>query len=197
MPEIILYLTKSDSESIREWINVESEVAWIVKESQIGCNYRWRASDQISEIFDQEYAIWHRDDLPLNIPSGRPEVPDAIVLDPFNGWNQLLETENCTRPWFGAHLPGPFVFRFKEIGHESTSAIGRSGFTWLGNRYASIGKPAPDGAKKWWRRLDRFIHSHSVQIPWPYADKFGKGKAFAFPDAHSKLLSGYHADANP
>jgi hypothetical protein len=196
MPEIILYLTKSDSEIIRKWINSEPEVAWIVKDSQTDSKYCWRAVDHIPELVDQEYAIWHRGTV-LTIPSGDLEVPDAIVLDPFIGWTQSLESVHASRPWFGSNLPGPYGFRFKEIGTESTPAIGRSGFRWHGNQFCSIGKPAPLVAIKWWRRLNNFLMKNSVAVPWPYPEGNRKHKAYAFPNAHRKILDGAHADANP
>ncbi|WP_143133519.1 hypothetical protein [Pseudoduganella namucuonensis] len=197
MAEIILYMTSRDTELLRDWINSEAEVAWIVMEARTGRDYRWRAVESIPKVLEQEYSLWHQPSGPLNIPSGIDGVPDDLISDPLDGWNQVLNSELYTRPWFGGNLPGPFNFKFKETGREAPNAIGRSGFSWLGNRYASIGSPANPAALRWWRRLEHFIKANSTMIPWPYPSGSGKGKAFAFAEAHSCILGGYHPDANP
>lgn len=197
MADIILYMTKSDTRILREWINADSDVYWIVMDSRNGFEYRWRAVKEISDLLEQGYSLWHTSSGPLNIPSGNRDVPDIVVEDPFTGWNQVLSSKACTAPFFGGNLPGPFHLRFRELGSETTNSLARSDFTWPANYYASIGKPADPETLRWWRRLDRFIKANSVAIPWPYPNGIGKRKAYVFPDAHRRILDGYLPDANP
>jgi hypothetical protein len=148
MAELIVYASWADVEEIRRFVNEDPEVAWIVKADQSGCNYKWRACLQVESIAEQDYAIWHMRSGPLNIPSGSPNKRDKVVTDPFRGWNQVLDGESHTAPWFGGNLPGPYSFRFRESGGEKAGALGRSGFNWLLDRYKSIGMPAHPEAKR-------------------------------------------------
>lgn len=196
MAEIILYLTKADAKTIVDWINAEPEIAWIVKEFQNGKTYRWRAVKELHAVEPKEYRLWKIGSGQLRIPSGDPEIKDAIVRDPFSGWEQTLESETADVPWFGAPAPETFGFTFLEQGIESEGSIGRSGFTWIGNYFRIVGYEAPDDCIKWWNRLRRFIKKNSTGIPW--AEKLGSGKvgAYAFPEAYSQLLEGRPKDIN-
>jgi hypothetical protein len=196
-PEIILYLTSQDSELLRKWLNRESSVAWIIKAGQSGCEYRWQAVDALDTLPAGHHCLWHKEAGPLNIPSGSPDVPDAIVEDPYAGWSQRLDHENAHTPWFGANLPGPYSFRFKPDGREAPDAIGRSGFNWLGDGYRVIGKPASLRAAQWWNRLGRYVRSQSTGIPWPSPEKNARMRAYAFPDAYAEMLRGRPHDVNP
>jgi hypothetical protein len=135
--------------------------------------------------------------LRLNIPSGSTRIPDAPVLDPFQGWTQTLNGEECEQPWFGGNLPGPVSFTWREAGRELPGSLGRSGFNWLGNRYASVGNPAHPEAVRWWNKLKRFVKTQAVPIPWPSASMPRKMVAYAFPDALVQIRGGRHFDVNP
>lgn len=50
MSDIIFYATKDDARVIRDWINTEPEVAWIVKVSETNHRYRWRAVFELEQI---------------------------------------------------------------------------------------------------------------------------------------------------
>jgi len=197
MPETILYLTSRDADLLREWLNRETSVAWIVKARQSGCDYGWRAVDTIDALPGGHYCLWNKEAGPLNIPSGSPDVPDALVEDPYAGWNQHLDHENASAPWFGAGLPRSYWLRFKPDGREAQGAIGRSGVGWVGDRYRMIGKPAPLTARRWWNRLGRFVRSHSTAIPWPSPSANTRMWAYAVPDAFGEIMSGRARDVNP
>ena len=196
MAEIIFYATRNDIETVVAWLNNESRIAWIVKELEIDNDYSWRAVETISRIEPISYSLWHLDSPALVIPSGSPDIPDTTILNPFAGWKQKLERPNCSTPWFGALLPGPFTLSYKEHGNESEGAIARSGFAWHGNRFRSIGKGADSHTEKWWNRLKRFIKKEAIGVPWP-PDKEGKTGAYAFPEAYVRYRQGTHLDANP
>src|SRR3954471_13878718 len=105
MSSLMLYATITDVDLIREWINADRDVAWIVKVSEKNCVYRWKAALEIERLEQQDYAIWHRQSGPLNIPSGKRNVADDLVDDPFEGWFQTLPAAGATNPWFGGNLP--------------------------------------------------------------------------------------------
>lgn len=197
MAEIILYATAKDADLIRRWINGESDVAWIIRESRIESAYRWRAVRELESIGEGSYALWHMKAGGLSIPSGSRNIRDRAVLNPFEGWTQVLKNEDTDSPWFGGNLPGPATFTWRELGREQPHSLARSGFNWLGNRYAPIGKPAHPEAMRWWRRLKRFIASAAVRTPWPRGRPNAKLSAFVFPEAEIEIAAGRHADVNP
>lgn len=197
MTEIILYLTRQDTESIVDWINAEDDLAWIVKRSQQGYTYHWQAVRKLKALESKEYCLWKIDSGPLRVPSGRQDVKDTIVLNPFSGWEQTLKTKVEAVPWFGAGAPETFGFTFREVGTEVENSIGRSGFTWIGNYFGVIGNGAPDECKKLWERLKRYIKKNSTGIPWPGELGSGKTGAYAFPEAYNQLIEGRPKDVNP
>lgn len=196
MPEIIIYATALDADVLRKWINSDPAVAWIVKISEHDRVYTWRAQSTIDTLFEQDYAIWHVASGRLNIPSGSLGVPDAPIPDPFAGWSQQIDRSGATSPWFGANLPGPYNFSFREAGRESTNSLGRSGFNWALDRFKAIGKPAHPDARRWWFRLKRFIATNATLTAWP-SPSAGSHKAFVFPDAFAQIRAGRQRDVNP
>jgi hypothetical protein len=194
---ILAYITKRDAEIIRQWLNLEPCIVWIVKREQTDHEYTWQALDVLPEIQPQAYSLWHRQSGELNIPSGSVDVPDKIVADPYAGWTQRLDTLDATTPWFGRNLPGPYHFRFAEMGKEAPGSIARSDFSWLGDYFRPIGQGASVETRAWWRRLGRFVRKNSTAIPWPFPQGVGRSVAFAFPDAYSEIRRGRRVDANP
>ncbi|MCA3020466.1 MAG: hypothetical protein ING66_12975 [Rhodocyclaceae bacterium] len=199
MPGLIIYATRADGEFIRKWINAACEVAWIEKIRQEGCIYEWKATQEIGPLQQQQYALWHVESGPLNIPSGGIGAADTLVDDPFNGWIQKLDHAGATRPWFGGNLPGPYSFTFAEDGCEARGNLARSEFSWLGDRYKAIGKPAHPAARSWWRKLQRFVERSSTAVPW--VDSLSNRKvipmAYVFPDAARQIANGRQRDVNP
>jgi len=197
MPEIILYITESDANSIVKWINNEEDVAWIIKDSQKGNLYRWKAVYEVDEFGEGEYCLWKIDSGPLRLPSGNHETDDTLVADPFEGWEQSLNTDKADIPWFGAGAPETFRFVFRENGRESEYSLARSGFDWIGNYFRIIGNGAPEESEKWWGRLRRFIKKSSTGIPWSKELGPGRTGAYAFPEAYEQLKAGRSKDINP
>ena len=197
MAEIILYLTRKDAVSVFEWLNEEKEIAWLVNQSSVGKKYTWQAVHRIESFEPREYCLWRIGTGPLRIPTGDIHTPDIEILDPFASWEQTLEKENAPVPWFGAAAPETFGFNFRENGRRNPEAIGRSGFTWIGNYFSSIGKNAPKECVSWWNRLRRHIKKNATGIPWPGPLGSGKVGSYAFPEAYTKLESGVERDINP
>ncbi|MES2824807.1 MAG: hypothetical protein V4732_14480 [Pseudomonadota bacterium] len=197
MAEIILYLTESDAKIIIDWVNADSDIAWIVKDSQIGNTYRWKAVNELHSVESKSYCLWFIGSGPLRIPSGSVNVKDVLVLNPFVGWEQTLKHELAEVPWFGAAAPETFHFTFREFSKRNEHAIGRSGFNWIGNYFSVVGTVAPPECKKWWEKLKRFVKKNSVGVPWPGELGSGKVGAYAFPCAYKKLVEGCEKDVNP
>lgn len=198
MPEIIVYASYSDADQLRKWLNGEPDIAWLIKVDQQGRKYRWRAVQEIERIGEGSYALWHTKAMRLNIPSGSASTPEALVSDPFEGWTQTLDHERAEVPWFGGNLPGPVHFTWRETGCEAVNSLARSGFSWLANRYATIGKPAAPVAVRWWQRLKRHVAKNATAIPWPYQQPIDRpSTAYAFPEALTQIRRGRRPDTNP
>jgi hypothetical protein len=195
MSWLIMHATAQDIGLVREWINDSPEVAWIVKAAQSGCTYTWQAVPRLDVLAEQQYAIWHMQADPLNIPSGRLSTPDLLVPDPFQGWSQTLDHPNATAPWCGDNLPGPYSLHFRETGKEQPNSLGRSEFYWALDRFKSIDKPAHPEAKRWWQRLQRFVSRSSTKTPWP--DPASRYSTFVFPEALQQHQAGRYLDVNP
>ncbi len=193
---VILYMTSNDAEILRQWINDEPSVAWIVEVARDGDRRTWKAVDRIEQLRAVDYCLWHRDS-PLTVPSGELGIADAVILDPSQGWTQSVPEVDATTPWFGGNVPGPYTLAFRERGSESPGSLARSELSWLGDYFKPIGKPAPPAAKRWWSRAQRFIKQHATAVPWPYPGGTGRHRAYAFPDAHAQMLAGRSVDANP
>ncbi len=195
---IILYLTQSDTEIIRNWLNDESDIFWIIKAEQNEYVYKWQAVDRIDQFSQNSYSLWHRKSKPLYIPSGSLDKRDKKIRNPIKGWEQTLDHTNAETPWFGANLPEPVSFDIRLIGKEHPNSIGRSGFSWVGNYYRCIGKPASKASVKWWKHLYSFVKENSTGIPWPNVS-LNKGRigAYAFPEAYQQLIEGKPRDMNP
>ena len=197
MQNLIIYATKLDSHEIRQWINEEAEVTWIIKVDEKDGIHSWKAVNAIDTLAEQEYALWHIGSGPLNVPSGIRGAPGQIVSDPFAGWSEGKSGTDATRPWFGTNLPGPYHFKFMEAGCEAPGSLARSDMSWAQDRYKSIGKPAHPDAMRWWKKLHRFVGKSSVQIPLTSTAGGKSSSAYVFPDAKLQIDQGRHRDVNP
>ena len=198
MPNVILYLTPNDAQVITDWLNNDPNIAWIIKDQQNNCDYRWRAVDTISEVQSRAYCLWLKNSGPLRIPSGRHDTDDTEVADPFSGWDQRLDNGAAEEPWFGSAAPETFSFVFKTLGTEAADVIGRSSFNWIGNYFNVIGKGAPAESERWWGKFKRFLKKNAIGIPWPDdIDSGARTGAYAFPEAYNALSHGRPRDINP
>ena len=197
MSEFIVYATKNDADALRQWINCEPDIAWIVKVTEHANACQRKAVNAIDALQEQTYALWHIKSGSLNIPSGDRNIPDATIADPFAGWRQTTQRRGATSPWFGGNLPGPYSFHFAEAGREAPGSLARSGFTWLEDRFKSTGMPAHPDAKLWWKKLRRFLDKSAVQVPWASATNRKRiAMAYVFPEARLQIDAGRHRDLN-
>jgi hypothetical protein len=193
---MMIYATAHDAELIRQWINDDPDVAWIVKVAEKAGICQWKVVSAIEVLEEQSYKLWHVRSGSLNIPSGNSGVPDEIVSDPFVGWTEKVAREGATYPWFGGNMPGPYFFAYNESGREAPGSLARSDFSWDEDRYKAIGKPAHPEAKRWWNKLKRFVQANSFQIQWAEITNGKSPNAYVFPDAKAQLDRGRHRDIN-
>jgi len=192
---IIFYATAKDADLLRCHVNDDPDVLWIVKDSERDRHYRWRAVKQLDVLLEQDYALWHRASGPLNVPSGAPAIPDAVVQQPEKGWEQILNDSGCTRPWFGVN-PAPYFLHLRFDGREAPAAIARSEFAWAADHFKPLGWSAAPGSKAWWRELKRFVETHAEARPWPPVPGSTR-KAYVFPQAAEHVANGGTLDLNP
>ena len=195
MSGVIFYATHIDGQLLLDWINAEPDVAWIVKVKEADRQYTWRAQHQVETLAEQSYQLWHTGSGPLTIPSGSRNRPDAIIANPFSGWEQTLTVDGASTAWFGGNLPGPYSLRFVVSGREHPNSLARSDFSWLANRYSPVGKRAHPEAIRWWNRLKRFVGSQARAVGWP--TESSRSKAYVFPDAWRQIEAGRLRDVNP
>lgn len=196
MPELIIYATKKDSDAIRLWLNAEPDISWIVKIGENNGQYDWKAVSEIDLLEETTYGLWPNKSGLFNVPNADTGL-SAAVLDPHKGWQQNLRIAGATQPWFGAE-PTAFSFDFRETGRRDPSHLGRSGFSWLGNRLGCVGRPAHPAASQAWRRLRNFVEKSTFHRPW-IAPSLGKRipTAFVFPDAYEQIEKGREREVNP
>ena len=194
MPSLILYLTSADVDDLRDWINADPRLAWIVPQAAGEREASWRAFERVDALGDQRYAIWNSDDDRLGVPVA---AGGTRLVDPFIGWTAPQPDPTATAPWFGDALPGPYILAVRRSSREHAEGIGRSDLSWHANRFAGIGKPATSRAVAGWRRLVRFVKRSAVALPWPINAPPSRFKAFAFPDAFREIERGRQVDENP
>ncbi len=189
MPWIPFYADEIDFRILLERLNTDEEIAIIVSNGE----QRWIAKRQVETLADGHYCLWHIPSGPLPLLQAGERQVDRIE-DPFKGWQERLTGRNPTIPFFG-NYPGVIMLTKAVQGIKSADAIGMSSFSWIGNRYRSIGLGASEATERWWRRLRRWVRKMAVkQIP---RAKGLKPEIWVFPSAYRKILEGIAYDINP
>lgn len=198
MPNIIFYATTLDIEVVRDWINAEPDVSWIVKSRQEGNTCYWTLFDQLAAVAERRYyTLWNKQVGPVRTPVAPLQGEYKIVRDPYNGWSQELERKAQSVPWFGEDHRHLVILWFAETSRLGPGYIGRSGFSWSGNRFRVLGDSAHPEVSRWWNRLKRFIKRNSIQVPWPEDVPGTRHIAYVFADAWEKRKQGKRLSTNP
>jgi hypothetical protein len=182
MPELKIYATEMDFDTIQEWLNNEPQIAYIVSNG----HKRWIAKAKLEAWQGRIVPLWH-------IPSGplplRPAGNEAYgwITDPWSGWTERLTGADPTEPYFGAGHPG--IFRL-HVCPCWQGKIGVSGFEWIGNRYRMLGHGAHPSTEKWWQRLRRWVKKVAVRVPLGGSGSDVPLAAWTFPDAYSRMQQG-------
>lgn len=185
MAHVMMYLAPQDCSLLVDRLNADGEIHALVR-SPIG----WIATSEIETLPAGRLVLWHA-------PSGPPRLPpfDAEIDDPFVGWTPNIQGADPSTPYFGAGEPRTFVLdnRSDPLGG---GLIRISGIEWIGNHYAAIGNPAPEGAKRWWSRLGRWLAKVATKVPRGGTGS-GKPSVWAFPSAMAEIHAGRPCSSSP
>lgn len=182
MPGLKIYATEIDFDTIREWLNDEQEIAFIISNGP----KRWIATAQLDAWPGRIIALWHIPSGPLPLLSAG-NAPDTWITDPWKGWTERLAGLDRTEPFFGAGHPG--VVRL-HVCPRWQDKIGVSGFEWIGNRYRVLGQGAHPSTEKWWQRLRRWVKKMGVRVPLGGLNSDVPLEAWTFPDAYQRMQHG-------
>jgi hypothetical protein len=203
MPSIPFYADQADFDWLVWWRHSEADIAWIVGDGP----GRWRAVATCGATSGGTYCLWHTPSGPLprlvaidRKPSFNPIATlyrTEVVSDPWAGWEEGMTVADPPQPYFGAGHPGVIWPKARIRGSDGPDAIGMSSFEWIGNRYRSIRKGAPDVTEKWWQRLRRQVKKRAVCIPREGPIDGPKAEILALPSALRRIQDGAIRDVNP
>ena len=189
MPWLPLYAYRDDFDLIREWLNSEDSIAYLVSSGP----KQWIAKGKLDAFESTRIGLWH-------IPSGQLPLlaedssgEDGAVADPWSGWTERRTGANPAAPYFGAGHPGVVWFNAR----DGQDVIELSSFEWIGNHYRILGNAAHLDTEKWWRRLGRRMKRDAVRVPRTGPLDGEKPEIWALPAALKALGEGITRNRNP
>ena len=195
MPSIELYLDIPDLPLLEAFLNKEEEIAFVLRsgDGTFTCVGATTLQPNAS------YTLWHVSS--GEIPADCRDERGRIIVDPSRGVHPgaiRLRLEAC---------PGKYqqlVQRQHATGYElklfeDSTAIGRSGFAWLGNKFKPVGTPAHPSTDQWWRRLRNWVAKHGRKVTWsgPLDSPESELRVWAFPFAYAAFSNGRPRSVNP
>ncbi|QRK08117.1 hypothetical protein JQX13_50610 [Archangium violaceum] len=123
-----LYVDEPDIELLREHLNDDPEIAFILPEGQ----GRWRAAWRIDDAQGQTM-LWHVPGGPLPL-LGHGAEGDTFIEDPFVGWTERRAGRDRTVPYFGPSCPSALLLSLFPPGWRGMprDSIPVSGLGWYG-----------------------------------------------------------------
>ena len=100
-----LYVDEPDIELLRDRLNADPEMAFILPEGP----GRWRAVWQLDEAQGQTL-LWHVPGGPLPLLAHGDEG-DTLIEDPFAGWTERRAGRDKTVPYFGPGWPSTLLLK--------------------------------------------------------------------------------------
>jgi hypothetical protein len=195
VPSIELYLDMPDLSLLQEFLNNEGDLAFIIPSS----DGTFEMKDSVTLEPNHKYTLWH-------VPSGDVpvdccDVQGRIVVDPIRGVRPgAIDLRLEVSPGKYQQL----VRRSQGDGYElklfdDPTAIGRSHFGWLGNKFKLVGKGALPSTVRWWQRLRRWVSKHGHRVTWTGELEGPKSelRVWAFPFAYAALKLGRPRSVNP
>jgi hypothetical protein len=180
-----MYLLGRDRELVVERFNDDQAIAWLV----CAGTGRWRAVATVAQIPRcRRLGLWHVLSGPLPLLAAGPDEPDGLVADPWEGWVELRAGAEPDRPYFGPGHPGVYWLSLPQT--PESQPIEMSTIEWIGNRYASIGNPAPAVTERHWRALRRWATRQGTRIPRFGAIDGPGPEVMAFPNALAAMRAG-------
>lgn len=190
-----MYLDLADVPLLQDYLNAESEIAIIVRSANSG----YLTVKPVTLEPNAQYTLWH---LPSGeIPQDCLDADGNIVADPWEKWHLgaiNLRLEVCPRK-YQTFVPRSLGVGFDLATFDDPSALGRSDFEWVGNKYSVIGKPAHPATDRWWKRLRRWVARNSTKVA-SYGALDNPDcvlDVWAFPAAYSALIAGRPRSMNP
>jgi hypothetical protein len=195
MPSIEMYLDVPDLLVIQEFLNADKEIVFVVP-SEHGS---YLTTKPIALQANAGYTMWH-------VPSG--DIPrdclnpdGKIVADPWAKWHVgaiRLRLEVCPGK-YQTFVPMSSGRGYDLAMFQDGSAIGRSSFDWVGNKFSVIGKKANPGTVRWWQRLRRWVSKKAQKVAsyGPLQSKGSSLEVWAFPAAYEALSCRRARSINP
>lgn len=190
MPWLPMYVNREDSGLLRSLLNEDRDIAFIVAAGK----RKWKALPMMQSFQDGRYCIWHIPSGPLPLTGGF--LGDGRVKDPWAGWKEKRTGADAAQPYFGAGHPGIIWLNLLTCSLGEPEKIGLSSFEWIGNRYSSIGHPAPAATKKWWEALRKSIARATVKLPREEGAGL-KNEIYTFAGAAREIADGRERANNP
>jgi hypothetical protein len=185
MPYFSIYTDDDDNRRILLILNEDPEVAFIVAKGP----GRWIARRTLDRVHGGDYCLWHVDSGPLPLVRAHGTI-FGTVEDPWSGWTEERAGGDPSLPWFH-DSPGQIFWNVSVPDVTYKNKIGLSGFSWIGNYWRSVGKPADPKTEKWWAKFRRMIK----KIPARRIPRIGpidgpKPEIWALPSALSRIENG-------
>ena len=151
-----LYVDEPDIKLLRERLNADPEIAFILPDGP----GRWRAVWQVDDAQGQTM-LWHVPAGPLPLLA-RGGEPDTLIEDPFAGWTERRAGRDRTVPYFGPGWPSTLMLKLFPPGWRGLPRdfIPVSDVGWYG-RMMGV-SPLP--TRRWWRRLGDWVRRRSVRV---------------------------------
>lgn len=193
-----MYLEPSDLETLRVYLNDDDDLAWLVSAGAPG---HWKAVQRLASLEEGAYKLWHAKSGPLPLPARGVLLDAALVMDPYQGWEDTIRGANAAVPYFGSSHWGVIDLELRirgstRPGRQTRTSIGLSTFQWIGNLERFIRGPATPETVRRWRELRKWVARMSVKVAL-VENGNPKRTGFAFPGAAQAIQAGVPRDANP
>ncbi|HJT77944.1 MAG TPA: hypothetical protein VJ739_12145 [Gemmataceae bacterium] len=137
---------------------------------------------------------------------------DGTVPDPWAGWIERQPGADPSQPYFGAghaaiidlevrtrevletYLEEDLLTVRREI--HDPRMIGLSDFSWIGNHYRIIGRPALAVTERWWGRLRRRVRRVATRVTRSGPLRGPHAEVYAFPAALDAIQGGMGRSVN-
>jgi hypothetical protein len=184
---IDLYVDEPDVELLRERLNADPEIAFIIPEGP----GRWRAVWQIQDASGKTI-LWHVPAGPLPLLASGYE-PDTLIKDPFAGWQERRKGYYDYVPYFGPSEPRTLLLDLIPPGWHGLPSdwMPVSGLSWYG-RLSS--QPPHPSTLKWWRRFRSWVRRHARLAA---REGFGFADIWALPAAQRAIQAGVRPAVGP